>query len=140
MGGLAGAAAKVAAEKLLPPRTQGQTPPPQILARQAAAAVPFNVPELAQEAAAKSGHWVFGAIAGGLYGIVVEYRPKATAWHGIAFGLTLNRLMHKGFLPGVGAVEPEPEQPFQERLSEWVTHAIYGAATESVRRAARKRL
>ena len=139
-GGLAGAAAKVIAEKLIPPRTQGQTPPPKLMVERAAAAADVNLPPTAKKAAAEGVHWSFGTLTGGVYGIAAEYQPRTTAWRGAAFGLTLNRLMHEGLLPRTGLVEPVAEQPAQERVSEWVTHVVYGVVTESVRRAVRKRL
>ncbi len=139
-GGLAGSAAKVIAEKLIPPRTLGQTPPPQRMVERAAVAADVNLPPNAKKAAAEGVHWSFGTLTGGVYGIAAEYQPRATAWRGAAFGLTLNRLMHEGLLPRTGLVEPVAEQPAQERVSEWVTHVVYGVVTESVRRAVRKRL
>ena len=36
LGGLAGAGAKMIAEKILPPRVEGQTPPPVVLAENVA--------------------------------------------------------------------------------------------------------
>ncbi len=139
-GGLAGTVAKVIGEKLLPPRTQGQTPPPLLVVARAAAAANVDVPTTAKKVAAEGLHWTFGTLTGGVYGVVAEYQPRATAWQGGAFGLTLNRLAHEGILPRTNLVEPVPEQPAQERVSEWVTHLMYGVTTELVRRAVRKRL
>ena len=140
VGGLVGAAAKVAAEKLFPPRTQGQTPPPEQVIERAAAALETDLPPLAKKIAQEGLHWGFGTIAGGIYGIAAEYQPRVTAWRGGVFGLTVNRLMHQGMLPRTGLVEEVKEQPYQERISEWVTHVVYGVVTESVRRVVRKRL
>jgi putative membrane protein len=140
VGGLVGAAAKVAAEKMFPPRTEGQVAPPLKMVERAEEATGANLSPEAKEAAAGSMHWVFGAVAGGIYGVAAEYRPGATAWHGAAFGLSVNKLMHEGVLPRTGFVAPVEEQPFQERMSEWLTHAVYGLATETARRVLRKRL
>ncbi len=139
-GGLAGTVAKVIGEKLMPPRTQGQTPPPLLVVARTAAAADVDVSTAEKKAAAEALHWTFGTLTGGVYGAVVEYQPQATSWQGGAFGLTLNRLAHEGVLPRAGLVEPVPEQPAQERVSEWVTHVMYGVTTELVRRAVRKRL
>jgi len=139
-GGLAGTVAKVIGEKLLPPRTQGQTPPPLLVVARTAAAADVDVPATAEKSAAEALHWTFGTLTGGVYGAVVEYQPHAAAWQGGAFGLTLNRLTHEGILPQATLVEPVQEQPAQERVSEWVTHVMYGVTTELVRRAVRKRL
>lgn len=139
-GGLAGSAAKVVAEKLFPPRTQGQTPPPQVVVERAAEATGAQPGRPAKKTATEGIHWGFGAITGGVYGIAAEFSPRITAWRGAAFGLGLNRLMHEGLLPYAGFAAPVKDQPAQERVSEWVTHAVYGVVTEVVRRAVRKRL
>jgi putative membrane protein len=72
--------------------------------------------------------------------VAAELSTRVTSWQGAVFGLTVNRLAHKGLLPGMDLVEPVAEQPAQERISEWVSHVIYGVTTEVVRRAVRKRL
>jgi putative membrane protein len=137
IGGLAGAGAKALAEKLLPPRVQGQTPPPVVLAEQVAGR---PLPPAQQQVAMHGIHWGFGAAAGAVYGAVVEMEPSVGAWKGAAFGLTLNKLTHESMLPRMGLAPPREEQPTQERISEWVTHAIYGIFTEAVRRVVRKAL
>lgn len=85
-------------------------------------------------------HWVFGALAGAAYGVLVEVEPSLGAWRGAAFGITLNRITHENILPRMGLAAPTGEQPTQERISEWVTHAVYGIATDAVRRGVRSRL
>ncbi len=137
IGGLAGAAAKVLAEKIFPPRVEGQTPPPVILAEQVAG---HGLPHDHQEAAKHGIHWGFGAAAGAVYGALVEVEPSFGAWKGAAFGLTLNKLTHESILPRMGLARPKEQQPTQERISEWVTHAVYGIFTDAVRRAVRRKL
>ncbi len=139
-GGLAGSAAKVVAEKLFPPRTQGQAPPPKIVVERVADAADAQPSETVKKAATEGIHWSFGTLTGGVYGVAAEFSPRITAWRGAAFGLGLNRLMHEGVLPHAGFAAPVKDQPAQERVSEWVTHAVYGVVTEVVRRAVRKRL
>lgn len=136
-GGLAGAGIKMLAEKFFPPRIQGQTPPPVILAEQVAG---HALPETQQKVALHSIHWIFGALAGGVYGALVEVEPSFGAWHGAAFGITLNRITHEALLPKMGLAAPTGRQPTQERLSEWVTHAAYGVGTDTVRRYVRRGL
>jgi putative membrane protein len=137
IGGLAGAAVKLVAEQIFPPRVKGQTPPPVVLAEQVAG---HGLPESQRKAALHGIHWVFGALAGGVYGALVEYEPSLAAWRGAAFGITLNRITHEALLPRMGLAAPTGEQPTQERISEWVTHAAYGVGTDSVRRAVRSKL
>ncbi len=85
-------------------------------------------------------HWGFGAVAGAAYGTLVEFEPTLGAWRGAAFGLTLNKITHETVLPRMGLASPKEDQPSQERISEWVTHAVYGLFTESVRRVVRRSL
>jgi putative membrane protein len=139
-GGLAGSAAKIIAEKLVPPRTQGQPAPPVLVVERVAHAAGEQPGEPLKHAGAQGIHWGFGTMIGGVYGVAAELSPRVTSWQGAVFGLTVNRLAHKGLLPGMGLVEPVAEQPAQERISEWVSHVIYGVTTEVVRRAVRKRL
>ena len=137
VGGLAGAGVKMLAEEFFPPRSQGQAPPPVILAEQVAG---HDLPETQQKVALHTIHWVFGALAGGVYGALVELEPSLAAWRGAAFGITLNRITHEALLPKMGLAAPTGEQPTQERLSEWITHAAYGVGTDTVRRFVRRGL
>jgi putative membrane protein len=137
MGGLAGAGAKMVAEQLFPPRIHGQTPPPVVLAEQVAGR-PLTGTD--RRLALQGIHWIFGALAGAVYGALVEVEPSLGAWRGAAFGITLNRITHEALLPKLGLSSPTGQQPTQERISEWATHAAYGVATDAVRRAVRRAL
>ena len=135
IGGLAGAGAKMLAEKIFPPRVEGQTPPSVALAEQVAG---HSLPESQRRAAMHGIHWGFGAAAGAIYGAMVEVEPSLGAWKGAAFGIAVNKLTHESLLPKMGLSAPKDEQPAQERISEWVTHAVYGIFTDTVRRGVRK--
>ena len=136
-GGLAGAGAKMLAEHFFPPRTEGQTPPPVVLAEQV---TQRSLDARERDVTLQTIHFVFGALAGAIYGALVEYEPSLGAWRGAAFGITLNRITHESVLPKMGLTAPTQQQPTQERISEWVTHAVYGVATDSVRRMVRRGL
>ena len=137
IGGLAGAGAKVVAEQIFPPRVQGQTHPSVVLVEQVAG---HPLPHTERKVAMQSLHWAFGALAGAVYGAMVEYEPSVGAWKGAAFGITLNKMTHESLLPKMGLVSPTELQPARERISEWVSHAAYGVVTDSVRRVARRAL
>jgi len=137
VGGIVGSGAKALAEKIYPPRVNGQTSPPALLAERI---VGHPLSEAQKRVATQGIHWAFGALAGAVYGAAVELEPKAGAWRGAAFGLALNKLTHESLLPKAGLVEPTMRQSTQERQSEWVTHAIYGITTDLVRRLVRKGL
>jgi putative membrane protein len=137
IGGLAGAGAKIVAEQIFPPRSDRQTPAPLVLAERVAGH-PLNAEE--KQTALESIHWAFGALAGAIYGAAVEYEPTLGAWKGAAFGITLNKMTHESLLPKMGLSAPTETRPARERVSEWVSHAVYGVVTDAVRRAARKAL
>jgi putative membrane protein len=137
IGGLVGSGAKMIAEQMLPPRVEGQTPPPVVLAEHVTGR---RLPEAQRKLALQGIHWIFGALAGAVYGALTEVEPSLGAWRGAAFGITLNRLTHESLLPRLGLADPPSDQPAQERISEWVTHAAYGVTTDTVRRAVRRAL
>jgi len=137
IGGLAGAGAKMLAEKVFPPREKGRIAPQVALAEQVAGR---SLPEGQRKLASQGLQWGFGAAAGAVYGAMVEAEPSLSAWKGVAFGLTVNRITHESVLPRLGLVPPKDEQATQERISEWVTHALYGIVTDIVRRGVRKGL
>jgi len=137
VGGIVGSGAKAVAEKIYPPRIEGQTPPPTLLAERIAG---HPLSEQQKQIATQGIHWTFGALAGAVYGAAVELEPKAGAWRGAAFGLALNKMTHQSLLPKAGLAAPALRQSTQERQSEWVTHAIYGITTDLVRRLVRKGL
>ena len=123
VGGIAGSAAKALAEKSFSPGPEDRTAP----------SVVATVP------------WTLGAVAGALYGAAVELAPKAGAWRGAAFGLALNKLAHealttKGGVPMNGLTETMVRQSTRERQREWVTFAVFGVVTDTVRRLVRRGL
>jgi putative membrane protein len=137
VGGLAGASAKIAAEHFLPPRPDGRTSPPVAWAEQV---THRNLEGKERTAAQQTIHFVFGALAGAAYGALVEFEPSLAAWRGAAFGVTLNRITHEWLLPRMDLSAMPNQQPTQERISEWVSHAVYGVITDTARRMVRKRM
>jgi putative membrane protein len=135
IGGLVGAAAKAVGEAVYPPRTQGQIPPPAVLANRMAGR---TLTETEEVVSVQAIHWGFGALVGGVYGAVAEYQPIVTGRMGANFGLTLCGITHASALPMMGLTESPDNQPAREHASELVTHAIYGVTTELVRRVARR--
>lgn len=130
VGGLLATAAKSFAEKMYPPRTHGEPEPPEVAAEKIAG---HPLDKETREIAAETIHWVFGAVAGGFYGVLAELYPAITANGGATFGLTLMSLTHEGALPKLGISEPPEQQSFREHTSEAATHIIYGVVTEKVR-------
>src|ERR1700678_3383231 len=96
IGGLVGAGAKAAAEAVYPPRTQGQIPPPAVLANRIS---DRPLTEKEEEVSVRAIHWGFGALVGGIYGALAEYQPTITNRLGASFGLTLCGTRHPSALP-----------------------------------------
>lgn len=130
VGGLVATAAKSIAEKMYPPRVHGEPEPPEVTAEKIAG---HPLDEDTNEIAGETIHWVFGAAAGGFYGVLAELYPRITAKSGAAFGLTLMSLTHEGALPAMGLSEPPEDQGLREHTSEATTHIVYGVVTEKVR-------
>lgn len=130
VGGLVATAAKSLTEKMYPPRVHGEPEPPEVAAEKMAG---HPLDEDTKEVASETIHWVFGAAAGGFYGVLAELYPQVTAKSGATFGLTLMSLTHQGALPALGLSEPVEDQTFRERSSEASTHVVYGVVTEKVR-------
>ena len=130
VGGIVATAAKSFAEKLYPPRVHGESEPPEVTAEKIAG---HPLDPHTKAVAAETIHWVFGAVAGGFYGVLAELYPQITAKSGATFGLTLMSLTHEGALPKLGLSEPPEEHSFREHTSEATTHIVYGVVTERVR-------
>jgi putative membrane protein len=137
VGGLAATAAKSLAERIYPPRVEGQPEPPEVLAAKIAG---HELDGPAKALAAGTIHWGFGATAGAAYGVLAEYFPAATAKDGASFGLALEALTHEGALPALGLSAAPEEQTAREHTSEMATHLVFGVVTETVRRFVRKML
>jgi putative membrane protein len=132
-GGMAGAGAWAAAGYLFPRRLEGVTPPsPMSLAEPAEAT--------GRKRTAPGTALALAALAGGIYGAMVEYQPSLAAWRGAAFGVGLKRMSQETLLPKAGPGAMASDQPTQERISRWMTHVAYGVTTELVRRRVRRGL
>ena len=129
IGGLVATGAKTLAEKVYPPRAQGETTPPELMAEKMTGPLEDKTRAMTGEAV----HWVFGAAAGGFYGVLAEIYPKITSKNGATFGLTLMGLAHEGVLPALGLDEQPEDQTVREYSSEATTHMVYGVVTEKVR-------
>jgi len=140
LGGVAGAAVILIAEEIFPPQLENTTAPIPALAAAGQAPTPAPEPVLVKIQQYEALHWAFGAVAGGVYGMATEVEPSLAVWRGAAFGITLNRLTHESLLPRMGITPSKEEQSTQARVSNWISHAAYGVATDSVRRIVRRLL
>lgn len=132
MGGIAGAAAKLLVEQIIPPRAEREDALPE-------KAAVHSLEKTERQVARHSIHWSLGPLIGAAYGAAVEFEPELTVRHGAAFGLGLNGLSHKHLLPIFGLPAPVDKEPKQERLSDVASLLVYGVVTETVRRMIRGR-
>lgn len=131
IGGVVGSAAKLIGEAVYPPRTQGQEPPPAVLAEKIAG---HPLTKGQKTAATQAFHWVLGTAIGGAYAVAAEFLPVVTVGYGVAFGIAVMLGTHESTIPLLGLDKPPTQQPLREHTSELATHAFYGFAVEFVRR------
>jgi putative membrane protein len=85
-------------------------------------------------------HYAFSAGMGALYGAAAEVSPNATAGFGTAFGAVLFVVADEIAVPALGLSQNKQEVPLSEHFYGFVSHLVYGAATEAVRRPMRAAL
>lgn len=82
-------------------------------------------------------HYAFGAIMGAVYGASVEVNPAANALAGVPFGAILFAAVDEVALPVLGLSDKPAAYPLSTHLYGLVSHAVYGATTETVRKMVR---
>jgi putative membrane protein len=79
-------------------------------------------------------HYAFGALAGGIYGLVSEYLPSARRGFGSLFGATLFVIADEIAVPALGLAEAPTKTPLAKHLFGLASHVVYGLTTETVRK------
>lgn len=87
--------------------------------------------------AAPMTEYAFGILCGGVYGLIAEYVPQATAGFGTTYGATLFAGASEVVLPALGMVPMPQERTPVQHLGGLTGNVVYGAVTEGVRRALR---
>lgn len=131
VGGIVGSGAKLVGEAIYPPRTQGQEPPPAVLAEKIAG---HPLSEHQKNVATQVFHWTLGTGIAAVYGAAAVVAPVVTVGYGVGFGLVVLLTTHESTLPLLGLDKPPTQQPLREHTSELATHALYGFFVEAVRR------
>lgn len=96
--------------------------------------------ELSEEEKKKAGsmvHYTFGALVGGLYGMLNEATPVTRAGFGTAYAAAVWLAMDEGMVPAFKLSGPPTEYPLSQHLSGLGAHLVYGVTTEVVRRTLR---
>jgi putative membrane protein len=82
-------------------------------------------------------HYTYGALVGGLYGLLAEYVPLVRSGFGTTYGSALFVGGDLVAVPALGLSKPLSEYPASSYVAPFTAHLIYGATTELVRRTAR---
>ncbi len=128
------AAFQAQAQKLLPDNG-GEEDPATVKAADAAseAVIGDPVPEPYREAAGQAVHYVTGAVLGGIYGLIAEYKPEASAGFGSAYGIATAALLDEAATSAAGLAPPPTETPLATHAYSGASHLVYGWVLEGVR-------
>jgi putative membrane protein len=91
------------------------------------------VPEPYREDAGQAVHYITGAVLGGIYGLITEYRPEASAGFGSAYGIVTSALLDEAAVPAAGLAPPPSETPVETHAYGAASHLVYGVVLEGVR-------
>jgi putative membrane protein len=93
-----------------------------------------NLPPAAKPAAGAAIHYAFGGAVGAIYGAAAARTPDIAAWGGVPFGATVWWIADEMGMPIAGLAKPPSDYPLRDHATSLVTHLLYGATTEAVRR------
>jgi uncharacterized membrane protein YagU involved in acid resistance len=92
------------------------------------------VPGRYREPAGTTVHYGFGALLGAIYGAAVEVRSVTSAGFGTAYGAAVSLVADEMAMPALGFAPPAPEVEASTHLRGFVSHLVFGASLEAVRR------
>jgi uncharacterized membrane protein YagU involved in acid resistance len=92
------------------------------------------VPEPHREASGRMVHFVVGAVMGGIYGVLTEYRPEASAGFGSAYGIATSTLLDEAAVPALDLGPAPDEAPAESHIYGVASHVVFGIVLEGVRR------
>ena len=122
------------AAKMMPDES-GKDDPATVKAadRASEALIDAPVPEPWRAQAGQAVHYVTGAVLGGIYGMITEYKPEASAGFGSAYGIATSALLDEAVVPAAG-LGPEPDDtPLATHAYGVASHLVYGIVLEGVR-------
>ncbi|MEA3199864.1 MAG: hypothetical protein QOE90_1292 [Thermoplasmata archaeon] len=93
-----------------------------------------EVPEERAKLVAGLVHYGMSGVSGAIYGAAAEVTPLATILWGVPFGLAVWAAAPATTLPALGLAPPPSEVPAKAHATSLAMHALFGAATETVRR------
>lgn len=92
-----------------------------------------KLPEAYREASGRAVHYIAGAVIGGIYGVIAEYRPEASAGFGSAYGIATSALLDEAAVPALNLGPAPDEAPVETHLYGVASHLVYGLVLEGVR-------
>lgn len=92
------------------------------------------VPERYDEIAGSAVHYGFGALLGGLYGVLGEVLPRVRAGFGTAYGAGVVIVADQALVPAAGLTPPPQDVPVSTHAYGLASHLVFGAALEGTRR------
>lgn len=128
-----------AAQELVPPKTKSKAVPATQKAadRLAKGATGKTLPPKRRKMGGTVMHYATGAAFGALYGVAAEFAPVVTAGMGIPLGLAVSAVADELLVPALGFSAPPWHVPARSHVYGIVSHMLFGAAAETVRRIAR---
>jgi uncharacterized membrane protein YagU involved in acid resistance len=122
------------AEKLLPEDGE-DADPATVKAADVASKALTNapVPEPYREQAGQVVHYIAGAVLGGIYGVITEYKPEASAGFGSAYGIATSALLDEGLVPAADLAPGPEDTPLAQHAYGAASHLVYGIVLEGVR-------
>lgn len=141
-GVVAGAVASFAMDRfqaavspLLPSGGGGSEPATEKAADEVARFVTGNaVPVSDKPLAGQAVHYGLGIGLGVVYGVLAEFRPAVTSGFGTAFGVATATFLDEGLVPAVGLGRAPWKSDAATNLYSYVSHLVFGATAELVRR------
>jgi putative membrane protein len=123
------------AQKLLPDEGGGDGDPATVKAADAVstAAIGDPVPEPYRERAGQAVHYVTGAVLGGIYGVIAEYKPEASTGFGSAYGIATAALLDEAAVPAAGLGPAPQDTSLATHAYGAASHLVYGWVLEGVR-------
>jgi putative membrane protein len=123
------------AQKLLPDKDQSEDDPATVKAadKLSEAAIGDPVPEPYREQSGQLVHYAVGAVLGGIYGVLTEYKPEASAGFGSAYGIATAALLDEAGVPAAGLGPAPQDTPLAVHAYGTSAHLVYGWVLEGVR-------
>jgi putative membrane protein len=115
---------------------QPQTEPATYVAADAVARATTGreVPPSEKPDAGAAVHYAFGGAVGAIYGAAAARNPDITSGGGVPFGAAMWLIADELGMPAVGLAKRPSAYPLQDHATGLVSHLLYGATTDAVRR------